>query len=285
LCQVFEKKLMQFYSRHNCKKYYLNTDSQKNYYLIFLTFKTPINMKKVKLFGGGLVKGVLSCSAVCLLMLTSCKKDEVLNEAAPAKSSSKDRHARGPGTGDDGGKFWTLYHAGSGWADISFPNGGGNFAISYGNVGDAVGGKGWRTGAARTVNYNVGALSGSRDFVGVYGWTRFPLIEYYVVESGYISPQGGPSVNNISSDGHNYNFVKHQQVNQPSIESTRSTFWQYIDNWGGQQFNGNKSINMANHFNNWRARGGQGFGSTYGYQVFGVEAYNGKTGYINATVW
>ncbi len=229
------------------------------------------------------MSNLLSYSTVFILLFASCSKEnlDTQNNNEPIQNIA----ARGAGTGDDGGKFWTLYHSGSGWADISFPNGGGNFAISYNNVGDAVGGKGWRTGSARTINYNVGALSGSYNFVGVYGWTRFPLIEYYVSEKGDIYTGNATRVNTVGSDGHTYTFYKHLQQNQPSIESQNSTFWQYIDNWGGQTFNGNKSINMANHINNWRSRGGQGFGNTYGYQVFGLEAYGGRSGYINATVW
>jgi endo-1,4-beta-xylanase len=41
---------------------------------------------------------------------------------------------------------------------------------------------------------------------------------------------------------------------------------------------------MTNHINNWKNRGGQGFGR-YDYQVFGLEAYGNKSGSINATVW
>ncbi len=64
---------------------------------------------------------------------------------------------------------------------------------SYNNVTDVVGGKGWNPGSARTIGYNVGALSGSYNFVGIYGWTTSPLIEYYVAEKG--SMTGGTYVN------------------------------------------------------------------------------------------
>jgi endo-1,4-beta-xylanase len=177
------------------------------------------------------------------------------------------------------GWFWSLYREG-GSASITHGSGG-NFAISYSNVTDVVGGKGWNPGSARTVGYNVGALSGSYNFVGVYGWTTSPLIEYYVAEMGSVT--GGTSVNSISSDGHNYSFYKQQRVNAPSIIGT-ATFWQYKDTWGGSSTGSNRSINMANHINNWRSRGGQGFGS-YNYQILALEAWGNKSGYINATVW
>ncbi|ACB75400.1 glycoside hydrolase family 11 protein [Opitutus terrae] len=187
------------------------------------------------------------------------------------------------GTGTDHGYFWSLYREG-GSGNISFPQAGtyaGNFAISYSNVNDIVGGKGWNPGSARTVNYNIGALSGSYNFVGVYGWTTNPLIEYYVAELGSVT--GGTYVNNVSSDGHSYSFYKQQRVNAPSIQGT-ATFWQYKDTWGGSSTGSNRSVNMANHINNWRSRGGQGFGS-YNYMILALEAWGGKSGYINATVW
>ena len=177
------------------------------------------------------------------------------------------------------GWFWSLYREG-GSASITHGSGG-NFAISYNNVNDVVGGKGWNPGSARTVGYNVGALSGSYNFVGVYGWTTSPLIEYYVAEMGSVT--GGTYINSISSDGHNYSFYKQQRVNAPSIIGT-ATFWQYKDTWGGSSTGSNRSINMANHINNWRSRGGQGFGS-YNYQILALEAWGNKSGYINATVW
>ncbi len=187
------------------------------------------------------------------------------------------------GTGTDHGFFWSLYVSG-GSANITFPNAGtypGNFAISYSNVGDVVGGKGWNPGSSHSIGYNVGSLSGSYNFVGIYGWTTSPLIEYYVCEKGSVA--NGGVIDSISSDGHTYNFYKHQQVNQPSIIGT-ATFWQYLDNWGGTSVGANHTITMANHINNWRNRGGQGFG-TYNYQILALEAYGGKSGSINATVW
>lgn len=181
--------------------------------------------------------------------------------------------------GTNNGYFWSLYREG-GSASITFGSGG-NFAISYSNVTDVVGGKGWNPGSARTIGYNVGALSGSYNFVGIYGWTTNPLIEYYVAEKGSVT--GGTYINTISSDGHSYTFYKQQRVNAPSIIGT-ATFWQYKDTWGGAPTAQNRSVNMANHINNWRSRGGQGFGS-YNYQILALEAWGGKSGYINATCW
>ncbi|MFL5809632.1 MAG: glycoside hydrolase family 11 protein [Flavisolibacter sp.] len=217
----------------------------------------------------------------CFSILTGCKKEKATpsNEVGERQSGFVKDDVSEESTGTSNGFFWSLYREG-GSASIT-QGSAGNFAISYSNVNDVVGGKGWNPGSARTIGYNVGALSGSYNFVGIYGWTTSPLIEYYVAERGNVT--GGTYVDNVSSDGNSYSFYKSQRVNAPSIIGT-ATFWQYKDTWGGAPTGQNRSVNMANHINNWRSRGGQGFGS-YNYQILALEAWGGKSGYINATVW
>src|SRR5262249_2091563 len=113
-------------------------------------------------------------------------------------------------TGTDHGFFWSLYVSG-GSASLTFPSAGTyarNFQSNYSNVGDVVGGKGWNPGSSHSIGYNIGSLSGSYNFVGIYGWTTSPLIEYYVCEKGSVA--SGGVVNSVSSDGHSYNFYRHQ---------------------------------------------------------------------------
>ena len=187
-------------------------------------------------------------------------------------------------TGTDHGFFWQNYVS-SGSSTISFPQAGtyaGNFAVSYSNVGDVVAGKGWNPGSStRTINYNIGALSGSYNFVGVYGWTTNPLIEYYVCELGSVT-YAATNVGSVTSDGHSYGLWKHQQVNQPSIIGT-ATFWQYMSQWGGSGTGTSRAITIANHMNAWKSKMGS-MGSN-NLQIFAIEAYSNKSGYINATVW
>ena len=216
-------------------------------------------MKKIKTF----TKGLSFVSAFVLLF-----------------SAAQQSYA---GTGTDHGYFWSLYSSG-GTASITFPDAGtyaGNFQITWANCNDVIGGKGWSTGSAQTSGFNIGSLSGTYKNVSVYGWTTSPLIEYYVCEKGSVA--SGSALDSISSDGASYTFYKHEQVNQPSIQGT-ATFWQYLDQWGGASTGKNYSVTVGNHVNNWKSKGGQGFGS-YNYQIFACENYSGGSGSINATVW
>ncbi len=189
----------------------------------------------------------------------------------------------GNGTGTNNGYYYSLYSSG-GSATMTFPSASqypGNYAITWRGVNDVVGGKGWSTGSAQTIGYNVGSASGYNN-ISIYGWLTNPLVEYYICELGSLYTGNATYKGSVSSDGHSYNTYEHQQVNQPSIQGT-ATFEQYLDNWGGSGTGSNHTVTTSNHFNHWRS-----LGMTVGnfnYQILGTEAYNGASGSVNATVW
>lgn len=187
------------------------------------------------------------------------------------------------GTGFNNGFYYSLYTSG-GSSQMTFPSGSqypGNYAISWQNVGDIVGGKGWQTGSARTVGYNVGFATGYNT-ISIYGWTTNPLVEYYINELGSLYTANATFKGSVSSDGHNYNTYEHLQVNQPSIQGT-ATFEQYLDAWGGSSTGSNHSVTTGNHFNHWNNIG-MHMGA-FNVMILGTEAYSGRSGSVNATVW
>lgn len=185
------------------------------------------------------------------------------------------------GTGSNNGYYYSLYTSG-GSATMTFPEASqypGNYAITWSGVNDVVGGKGWSTGSSMSLGYNVGSASGY-NCISVYGWTTNPLVEYYIVEFG--SNEAGTYKGSVSSDGHTYSTYEHEQVNQPSIEGT-ATFEQYLDNWGGSSTGSNHTVTTGNHFSHWESLG-MPMGS-FNYMIFATEAWGGKSGSVNATVW
>ena len=187
------------------------------------------------------------------------------------------------GTGSNNGYFYSLYTSG-GSATMTFPSASqypGNYAINWSGVNDVVGGKGWSTGSAQTIGYNVGAATGYNT-ISIYGWLTNPLVEYYIVELGSVYTGNATYKGSVSSDGHTYTTYEHQQVNQPSIQGT-ATFEQYLDQWGGAGTGSNHTVTTANHFNHWRSLG-MPVGN-FNYQILGTEAYGGRSGSVNATVW
>ena len=184
------------------------------------------------------------------------------------------------GSGTSNGYYYALYTS-SGSATLTLGSTAGNYALSWSNAGDVVGGVGWNPGSARIVGYNVGSATGY-NVISLYGWSENPLVEYYVTELGQLYTATATYKGSVSSDGHTYSTYEHQQVNQPSIVGT-ATFEQYLDQWGGAGTGSNHTVTMSNHFNHWR-----NLGMTVGsqnYQILGTEAYNGASGYVNATVW
>jgi endo-1,4-beta-xylanase len=87
-------------------------------------------------------------------------------------------------------------------------------------------------------------------------------------------------IGTTTSDGSTYNVYKHQQVNQPSIVSSSSTFEQYISIRQTPRSNG--TVTVANHFNAWKSYG-LSLG-TLNYQIVSTESYGGGSGSSNVTV-
>jgi endo-1,4-beta-xylanase len=194
-------------------------------------------------------------------------------------TAAKAQTVNNNGTGTNQGFYYMLYTSGGSSTMTFSTQYAGNYAISWSNVNDVVGGKGWNPGGSRTVGYNVGSASGYNN-ISIYGWTTSPLVEYYICEFG--SVVAGTYKGSVSSDGHTYSTYEHTQVNQPSIQGT-ATFNQYLDNWGGSSIGSNHSVTTGNHFNHWNSIG-MNMG-TFNLMILGTESYGGRSGYVNATVW
>jgi endo-1,4-beta-xylanase len=187
------------------------------------------------------------------------------------------------GEGTNSGFFYSLFTS-SGSATMTFPDAAtfpGNYAMTWSDVGDVVGGKGFNPGSAQVIGYNVGSATGF-NYISVYGWFTNPLVEYYITELGSLFVADATFKGSVSSDGHTYDTYEHEQVNQPSIEGT-ATFEQYLDAWGGSSIGSNHTVTTANHFNHWKSLG-LPIG-TFNYQILATEAFNGASGSVNATVW
>lgn len=136
-------------------------------------------------------------------------------------------------TGTNNGFYYSFWKD-SGSATMTLGAGGRYTSQWTNNTNNWVGGKGWNPGnSTRVVNYsgNYGVSNSQNSYLAFYGWTRSPLIEYYVIESyGSYNPascSGGTDMGSFQSDGATYNVRRCLRTQQPSIDGTQ-TFYQYF---------------------------------------------------------
>lgn len=113
--------------------------------------------------------------------------------------------------------------------------------------------KTWREIGNITLDYDVDYNPDGNSYLALYGWTREPLVEYYIVESwGNWRPPGGNSCAVVELDGALYDIYETTRYNQPSIDGN-TTFQQY---WCVRQDKCDKgTINVGEVFATWEALG------------------------------
>ncbi|HWZ88063.1 MAG TPA: glycoside hydrolase family 11 protein, partial [Polyangiaceae bacterium] len=128
--------------------------------------------------------------------------------------------------------------------------------------------------------YTKTGSGGGFSFIGVYGWSNNPLVEFYIVEDWFGSGPpsgGGTKKGSLTVDGGTYNVYQHTQTNQPSIHGT-ATFPQFFSVRQTPRQCGH--ISISEHFKAWAS-----LGLTLGKMEearFLVEV-GGGTGSINFT--
>ncbi|MBQ9766844.1 MAG: glycoside hydrolase family 11 protein [Lachnospiraceae bacterium] len=193
------------------------------------------------------LKGLLLTLALCLQVVVPAAKAE----AATVLYNNA--------TGSEGGYNYEL------WKDYGSTsmtlNGGGKFECWWQDIGNALFRKGIKFDCTKTysqignitVNYGVNYQPNGNSYLCVYGWSRSPLVEYYIVDSwGTWRPPGATSKGTITVDGGTYDVYETTRVNQPSIDGN-TTFKQYWSVRTSKRTSG--TISVTEHFKAWERMG------------------------------
>lgn len=171
-------------------------------------------------------------------------------------------------------------------ANFVYNEAAGTYSGNWHNPSDFVIGLGWTTGTYnREITFNTQYKSDQSSYLAVYGWLNSPLTEYYIVENFSADPcsiGNAQIVGYVTSDGSQYKICKHTQVNQPSIQGTK-TFGQFFSVRENKRISG--KVTVSNHFTTWRKYGfaNNSTNPDFNYQVFATEAFAG-TGSVNARI-
>ncbi|NLD94270.1 MAG: glycoside hydrolase family 11 protein [Fibrobacter sp.] len=143
---------------------------------------------------------------------------------------------------------------------------GGNFSCSWDSVNNILFMKGKRPGVRnQVITYSADYKPSGNSYMGAYGWTKNPLVEYYIVDSwGAWKPPGVTSKGTLVSDSGVYDIYE-KYVNNFGIEPAKQ-FWSVRQN---KRTSG--TITCVNHFDAWAAKN-MVMGEMYEVMFF-VEGY------------
>jgi len=137
---------------------------------------------------------------------------------------------------------------------------GGNFSCQWSNIGNALFRKGRKFDSTKTHNeignisikYDAQFTPGGNSYLCVYGWSKNPLVEYYIIESYGTYKPTGTAKGSVSMDGGTYELYETTRTNQPSIEGTK-TFKQYWAVRTSKRTSG--TVDVTKIFNAWYDKG------------------------------
>ena len=161
------------------------------------------------------------------------------------------------------------------WHDIEY------FVASLGKNYDSSK-KNYRAISNLAFYYELEFTPHGNAFFGAYGWTRNPLVEYFIVDGwGDCRPSGETNTVNLGTaivNDHEYDVFKCYRYNQPNLDGT-STYPQY---WSVRKTSASLNdttnyisdrIDISKHFDSWKNLGLNTTGTLYS-AVFYIEGRN-----------
>ncbi|MBR5682828.1 MAG: endo-1,4-beta-xylanase [Ruminococcus sp.] len=226
----------------------------------------------------GILKKIVGAGTTAVMIAASIP-------SVPAVVHGADQQVRGNIGGFDY-EMWNQNYTGQ----ASMNPGAGSFSCSWSGIENFLArmGKNYdskkqrynQIGSDITLTYDVEYTPRGNSYMCVYGWTRNPLMEYYIVEGwGDWRPpgDGAERKGTVTLDGNTYDIAKTMRYNQPSLDGT-ATFPQY---WSIRQTSGSRNnttnymkgtIHVGKHFDAWSKAGLDMSGTLYEVSL-NIEGY------------
>jgi endo-1,4-beta-xylanase len=190
--------------------------------------------------------------------------------------------------GNIGGYDYEIWNQ-NGQGQVSMNPGAGFFTCSWSNIENFLARMGKNYDSRKmnykdfgniVLTYDVEYTPRGNSYMCVYGWTRNPLVEYYIVEGwGDWRPpgDGAERKGTVTLNGNTYDICKTMRYNQPSLDGT-ATFPQY---WSVRQSSGSANnqtnfmkgtIDVSKHFDAWSQAGLDMSGTLYEVSL-NIEGY------------
>ncbi len=207
-------------------------------------------------------------------------KDEMGHEGSGKVDNGRDNQSA---TGNVGSSpyHYEIWYQGGNNSMTSYDNG--TFTAKWSGTNDFLARVGFKYDEKSTYeevgpidayfNWKKSGSAGGYNYIGIYGWTVDPLVEYYIVDDWYNKPGAylGQKKGEFTVDGDTYEIYQNTRVQQPSIKNTQ-TFPQYFSVRKSARSCGH--IDVTAHFKKWESLGMQ-MGKMYEAKVL-VEAGGGS---------
>jgi len=181
-----------------------------------------------------------------------------------------------------------LWHDGAGSMTMTVYGKGAAFKAQWNNAGDFLARVGLKWNETATYdtygnviadyNFTKSGTGGGYSYIGIYGWSNNPLVEYYIVENGFWTTPpnagalgGATSKGSFTVDGGTYDIYTYKRVSKPSIHGT-ATFDQFWSIRRTPRTCGH--ISISEHWKKWASLG-MTLGKMYEAKLL-VEAGGGQ---------
>ncbi|RYO92986.1 hypothetical protein DL766_005469 [Monosporascus sp. MC13-8B] len=127
--------------------------------------------------------------------------------------------------------------------------------------------------AQRTIEYSGTYQPDGNSYLAVYGWTRDPLVDYYVIENfgSYDPSSQGKKMGSVSCDGGQYDLYQNQRVIWPGGVARQYLSIVVVNGTQRTEKRTGGTVTTGCHFTTWE-QNGMGLGS-HDFMIVAVEGY------------